>query len=53
MSIQSKISVIVPVYNTEKYLSKCLNSILNQTLKEIEVIVVNDGSKDDSQESLQ
>ena len=52
MSIQPKISVIVPVYNTEKYLSKCLNSILNQTLKEIEVIVVNDGSKDDSQEII-
>ena len=52
MSIQPKISVIVPVYNTEKYLSKCLDSILNQTLKEIEVIVVNDGSKDDSQEII-
>ena len=52
MSIQPKISVIVPVYNTGKYLSKCLNSILNQTLKEIEVIVVNDGSKDDSQEII-
>ena len=52
MSIQPKISVIVPVYNTEKYLSKCLDSILNQTLKEIEVIVVNDGSKDNSQEII-
>ncbi|MGV1001572.1 glycosyltransferase family 2 protein [Empedobacter falsenii] len=52
MSVQPKISVIVPVYNTEKYLSKCLNSILNQTLKEIEVIVVNDGSKDNSQEII-
>ncbi|WP_313359709.1 glycosyltransferase [Empedobacter sp.] len=52
MSVQPKISVIVPVYNTEKYLSKCLDSILNQTLKEIEVIVVNDGSKDDSQEII-
>lgn len=49
MSTQPKISVIVPVYNTEKYLSKCLDSILNQTLKDIEVIVVNDGSKDNSQ----
>lgn len=52
MSIQPKISVIVPVYNTGKYLSKCLNSILNQTLKDIEVIVVNDGSKDNSQEII-
>ncbi len=49
MTTSPKISVIVPVYNTEKYLSKCLDSILNQTLKDIEVIVVNDGSKDDSQ----
>ena len=49
MTTPPKISVIVPVYNTEKYLSKCLDSILNQTLKDIEVIVVNDGSKDESQ----
>ncbi|WP_312311306.1 glycosyltransferase family 2 protein [Empedobacter brevis] len=49
MTTPPKISVIVPVYNTEKYLSKCLDSILKQTLKDIEVIVVNDGSKDDSQ----
>ncbi|WP_313373447.1 glycosyltransferase family 2 protein [Chishuiella sp.] len=43
------ISVIVPVYNTEKYLSKCLDSIINQTLKNIEIIIVNDGSIDNSQ----
>lgn len=49
MTTPPKISVIVPVYNTEKYLSKCLDSILKQTLKDIEVIVVNDGSKDESQ----
>ena len=52
MNNQPKISVIIPVYNTAKYLSKCLDSILNQTLKEIEVIVVNDGSKDNSQELI-
>ena len=40
-----KISVIVPVYNVESYIEKCLNSLINQTLKEIEVIVVNDGFK--------
>lgn len=44
-----KVSVIVPVYNVEKYLSKCLTSLVNQTLEEIEIIVVNDGTKDNSQ----
>lgn len=43
-----KVSVIVPVYNTEKYLKRCLNSIINQSLKEIEIIVVNDCSPDNS-----
>lgn len=43
-----KISVIIPVYNVEKYLYQCLDSILNQTLKEIEVICVDDGSTDRS-----
>ena len=47
-----KVSVIVPVYNVENYLSKCLNSLVNQTLKDIEVIVVNDGSPDDSQKII-
>ncbi|MBQ3695897.1 MAG: glycosyltransferase family 2 protein [Alphaproteobacteria bacterium] len=43
-----KISVIVPIYNTEKYLEKCLDSVLGQTFKDIEIICVNDGSQDDS-----
>ncbi len=43
-----KVSIIVPVYNTEEYLEKCLNSLVNQTLKEIEIICVNDGSTDNS-----
>lgn len=43
-----KISVIVPVYNVEKYVEECLNSIVNQTLKEIEIICINDGSTDKS-----
>ena len=43
-----KVSVIVPVYNVEKYLAKCLDTLVNQTLKEIEIIVVNDGSPDNS-----
>lgn len=44
-----KVSVIVPVYNVEKYLKKCLSSLVNQTLPEIEILVINDGSQDDSQ----
>ena len=43
-----KISVIVPVYNTEKYLPECLDSILSQTLTDIEIIAINDGSPDNS-----
>lgn len=41
------VSVIVPIYNVEKYLNKCIDSIINQTLKEIEIILVDDGSTDD------
>ncbi len=44
----AKVSVVIPVYNTEKYLDECLNSVENQTLKEIEIICVNDGSTDNS-----
>lgn len=44
-----KVSIIVPVYNVEKYIRKCLDSLVNQTLNDIEVIVVNDGSPDNSQ----
>ena len=44
------ISIIVPVYNVEKYLDNCLKSILNQSFKDFEVILVNDGSKDKSGE---
>lgn len=43
-----KISVIVPIYNVERYLAKCLDTVINQTLKEIEIICVNDGSTDRS-----
>ena len=43
-----KVSVVIPVYNVQKYLGRCLDSVIGQTLKEIEIIAVNDGSTDDS-----
>jgi len=48
-----KVSVIVPVYNVELYLEKCLLSLVNQTLQDVEIIVVNDGSKDHSQQIIE
>ena len=43
-----KVSILIPVYNMEKYLSKCLESILLQTYKNIEIIIINDGTTDSS-----
>lgn len=43
-----KVSIIIPVYNSEKYISRCLDSIINQSYKNIEVLVINDGSSDNS-----
>ena len=48
-----KVSIIIPVYNVEKYLRECLDSVINQTLKDIEIIIVNDGSTDNSIEIIQ
>lgn len=48
-----KISVIVPVYNSEKFLERCLDSLINQTLKDIEIICINDGSTDNSESILE
>lgn len=48
--MKPELSIIVPVYNTSKYLQKCLDSIINQTLKKIEIIIINDGSTDNSEE---
>ena len=50
---QPKISVIIPVYNAEQYLEEAINSLLNQTLADFELICVNDGSKDNSLKMLQ
>lgn len=47
-----KVNIIVPIYNSEEYLSKCLDSIKNQTLKEIKAILVNDGSTDSSEKII-
>lgn len=52
MTTSTKVSVIVPVYNVEKYLMKCLDSLVAQTLEDIEIIVINDGSTDHSQQII-
>ena len=46
--LNKKISIIIPVYNAEKYLKCCLDSILNQSYKNLEIIIINDGSTDNS-----
>ena len=47
-----KVSIIVPVYNSQSYLKECIKSLLSQTLKEIEIILINDGSTDNSLQIL-
>ena len=47
-----KVSIIIPCYNVSKYINKCIDSVLNSTLKDIEVIVINDGSKDNTLDLL-
>lgn len=48
-----KVSIIIPIYNVERYLVQCLQSVVNQTLKDIEIICINDGSTDQSGEILE
>lgn len=47
-----KVSIIIPVYNSEKYIEKCIESAINQTLDNIEIIIINDGSKDSSEKII-
>ena len=49
----TKVSVLAPIYNIEKYLDECLASLAKQTLKDIEIICINDGSTDNSPKILQ
>ncbi|MCL2008651.1 MAG: glycosyltransferase, partial [Treponema sp.] len=51
-SFKPLVSIIVPVYNAEKHLNRCLDSLVSQTLKRLEIICVNDGSKDNSLDIL-
>ena len=53
MKLNALVSVIVPVYNVEDYLKKCIDSIIHQTYENIEIILVNDGSTDNSYEICQ
>lgn len=52
-NIQPLVSVIVPIFNVEKYLHQCIDSILDQTLKDLEIILINDGSTDSSLDIIQ
>ena len=53
MKSDLKISVIIPVYNSEQYIKKCIESILKQTYTNYEIIIINDGSKDKSKEVIE
>src|ERR1700722_12882810 len=50
--VKRTVSVVVPLYNTEKYIEECISSVLDQTLRDLEVLVVDDGSRDRSVEII-
>ena len=50
--MKKDITIIVPIYNSEKYLKKCIDSLVNQTKKELEIILINDGSTDNSEKII-
>ncbi len=50
--MKNKVTMVIPVYNSEKYIGRCLESVLNQTYKDIDILVINDGSKDNSQKII-
>ena len=50
--MKNKISIIVPIYNSEKYLNKCIDSLINQTEQELEIILINDGSTDNTEKII-
>ncbi|MER1763147.1 glycosyltransferase family 2 protein, partial [Proteus mirabilis] len=49
MKNKDSISIIIPAYNAEKWIEKCIKSCINQTYKDIEIIIINDGSQDDTE----
>lgn len=51
--MERKISIIIPVYNVEKYIKICIESVINQTYKNLEILVINDGTKDKSFEIIE
>lgn len=46
--MEAKVSIVIPVYNSEEYLEECLESVITQSYKNIEIILINDGSTDNS-----
>ena len=51
--MKPEVTIVIPVYNSEKYIGRCIDSILNQTFQDFELLIINDGSKDNSQEVVE